>query len=698
MADPYILLSNRHGRDHRVKHCPLLILVVLAGLGVPRTTQAWQWEDSYRVSSLDMDNPYRTLYITDVWKYRSGDDPSYADPDHDDAVWMPVSTLLGAGYFEFIDWQGIGWFRITLDVDSSLVGLPFALDVVLQSGASELYMNGRLMYQFGQVSGSPELEMPYQERQPRSLVFANAGRHVLAVRYSNHKARSFVDSGFNAGFHYQLVDMNRQVANVVNMTRSATMNQYFFSGILLVFTLIHLLLFLFYAKQTQNLYFALFTASFGLLTFLNYQSNFATSGLDILTILRYQYVLIALTLTFFLRFSYSLFFQNVPKVFYGFIGAFMIAGVYIWQTPRPDMELVSMVILIPGMLEILRILSLAVIRKRDGAYIYTSGMLVFIAAQSYQTLVGLGTIGAVPWLTVDTSSAIGIVALLLTMSVSLSRNFAETNRNLESKLREVEELNTKTLEQELQKRLLEADNRRKTRELDEARELQLSMLPRTMPEVDGMKVVPFMQTATEVGGDYYDMVVADDGSAVIAIGDATGHGLKAGLVVATAKSYFQTFARSSSNLDILRKMSQGIKNMNLRMLYMSIALVRVKGRTLTYIGAGMPPLLLYRAAAGSVELVTSKGMPLGSVLDYPYIEHTLVVEPGDTLVMMSDGLTESLNSVRDMLGTERVITCLRQHATESPERILAAFQNLIRDWSGDGPSIDDISLVTIRFT
>lgn len=672
---------------------------------MPRVAHAWQWDDIYPVSSLDMDNPYRTLYITDVWKYQTGDDPRYAEPDYDDSMWMPVSTQLGAGYFEFIDWQGIGWFRITLDVDSSLVGLPFALDVVLQSGASELYMNGKLIYQFGQVSDVPELEMPYQERQPRSLVFTQPGRHVLAVRYSNHNARAFVDSGYNAGFQYQLVEMNRQVTNVVNLTRSATMNQYFFTGILLVFTLIHLLLFLFYAKQTQNLYFALFTASFGVLTFLNYQSNFATSGLDILSIIRYQYVLIALTLTFFLRFSYSLFFRTVPKVFYGFILAFLAAGIYIWQTPRPDMEMVSVLILVPGMIEILRILSLAVIRKLDGAYIYTSGMLVFILAQSYQTLVGLGTVGALDWLSVDTSSVVGIVALLLTMSVSLSRNFAETNRRLEYKLREVEDLNAKTLEQEriqkekeLEKRLLEADNVRKTRELEEARELQLSMLPRTLPAFDGMRVVPFMQTATEVGGDYYDMVVADDGSAVIAIGDATGHGLKAGLVVATAKSYFQTFARSSTNLDLIRRMSQGIKNMNLHMLYMSIAVVRVKGRTVSYVGAGMPPLLLYRAAAGSVEVVISKGMPLGSVLGYPYKEHTLTVEAGDTLVMMSDGLPETQNSVRDMLGTERIIACLQEHGTLTPERILTECQSLIREWSGDRPTHDDITVVAVRFT
>lgn len=681
----------------------LLVLLILSGLGNP--AQAWQWDDVYPISVVDMDNPYRTLYITDVWKYHNGDSLAYADPDFDDSEWMPVSTLLGAGYFEFIEWQGIGWFRITLDVDTSLVGVLFALDVVLQSGASELYVDGRLMYQFGQVSARPELELAYQERQPRSLVFTRPGRHVLAVRYSNHNARAFINSGYSAGFRYQLVEMNRQVSNVVSMTRQATMNQYFFSGILLVFTLIHLMLFLFYAKHRQNLFFALFTASFGVLTFLNYQTNFATSGLDIMAIIRFQYVLIALTITFFLRFSYSLFFRNVPKVFYGFIVAFLLAGLYIWQTPRPDMELVSLLILIPSIIEILRILVTAVVRKQDGAYIFTAGMLVFLAAQTYQTLVSMNLVTPASLVSVESSSVVGIVALLLTMSVSLSRNFAETNRRLETKLEEIEILNRKTLEQEriqkekeLEKRLLEADNNRKTRELDEARELQLSMLPKSLPSVNGLQIVPFMQTATEVGGDYYDMVVGDDGSATIAIGDATGHGLKAGMVVATAKSYFQTFAKSCGNLDLIRRMSQGIKNMNLHMLYMSIALVRYHDRKLQYVGAGMPPLLLYRVASGSVEVVISKGMPLGSVLDYPYKEYTLTVEPGDTLLMMSDGFPEAQNSVRDMLGTERIIACLQEHGRSSPQDILTQCNRLVRDWADGTPNHDDITLVAIRFT
>lgn len=682
----------------------LLIIGVLFSLN-PTTVHAFQWDDAYPVSSRDMDNPYRTLYIPNDWKYQSGDSSVYASPDLDDWDWMPVSTLLGANQFPFIEWNGIGWFRITLDVDSSLIGIPFALDVVMQSGASEIFMNGELLYQFGQVSADPTLEMPYQERKPRSLVFREPGKHVIAVRYSNHNADYFVSSGYNAGFQYQLVEMNHQVAYVVNLTRQATMNQYFFTGILLVFTLIHFLLFLFYSKQTQNLYFAVFTACFGILTFLNYQTNFSTSGLDIIGIIRLQYVFIALTITFFIRFSYSLFYNRLPKLFWMFILLFVGTGAYIWRNPLVDMSVVSLIIMGPAIVEIVRILAISVYRKRDGAYIFTSGMVVFLLGQIYQALVNLNTIQPFEVLSVESASVISIVALLLTMSVSLSRNFAETNRRLEFKLNEVKELNEKTLEQEriqkekeLEKRLLEADNQRKTQELEEARVLQLSMLPKKLPRVDGIEIVPFIQTATEVGGDYYDVLKMSDDSLTVVIGDATGHGVKAGMVVATAKSYFHTFAPVSDTIDLIRKMSHGIKNMHLHMLYMSLAVLKIKGRKISYVGAGMPPILVYRATSQTVESLISKGMPLGSVVNFPYQEITFDVNPGDVIVMMSDGLTEAYNRDRDMLGLDKLTDCLQKQGSGSAKAISKSFEDLIQDWSKAAPSHDDITVLTLKFT
>lgn len=682
----------------------LLIIGVLFSLN-PITVHAFQWDDAYHVSSRDMDNPYRTLYIPNDWKYQAGDSALFSSPNLDDWDWMPVSTLLGANQFPFIEWNGIGWFRMTLDVDSSLVGIPFALDVVMQSGASEIYMDGVLLYQFGQVSADPDLEMPYQERKPRSLVFRQPGKHVIAVRYSNHNAAYFVNSGYNAGFQYQLVEMNHQVSYVMNLTRQATMNQYFFTGILLVFTLIHFLLFLFYSKQTQNLYFALFTACFGILTFLNYQTNFSTSGLDIIGIIRLQYVFIALTITFFIRFSYSLFYHRLPKAFWAFVVLFIATGAYIWRYPLVNMSVVSLIIMGPAIVEIMRMLTIAVYRKRDGAYIFTAGMVVFLLGQIYQALVNLSVIQPLDMLSIESASVISIVALLLTMSVSLSRNFAETNRRLEFKLNEVKELNEKTLEQErvqkekeLEKRLLEADNQRKTQELEEARTLQLSMLPKNLPRVSGIEIVPFIQTATEVGGDYYDVLKLSDDSLTVVIGDATGHGVKAGMVVATAKSYFHTFAPSSDNIELIRRMSNGIKNMHLHMLYMSLAVLKIHGHQVSYVGAGMPPILVFRAASVSVEVKISKGMPLGSIVSFPYQEILFSVEPGDVIIMMSDGLTEAYNRDRDMLGLEKLKQCLLTHGTGSAKSVSESFEQLIADWSSSVPAQDDITLLTLKFT
>jgi serine phosphatase RsbU (regulator of sigma subunit) len=395
----------------------------------------------------------------------------------------------------------------------------------------------------------------------------------------------------------------------------------------------------------------------------------------------------------------------MPLQFWVFVGMFIVTGIYIWLNPLVDMSLVSLLIMGPSLIEIVRILILAVYKKRDGAYIFTAGMLVFLLGQIYQTLVNLNTIEPMSLLSVESSSVISIVALLLTMSVSLSRNFAETNRRLEYKLNEVRELNEKTLEQEriqkekeLEKRLLEADNMRKTRELDEARELQLSMLPVKLPVYPGVDIKPFMQTATEVGGDYYDVLINKDNELTVVIGDATGHGVKAGMVVATAKSYFHTFANTMNNLDLIRNMSRGIKNMHLHMLYMSLAVIRYRDGMVSYAGAGMPPIMIYRQKTNSVEVMISKGMPLGSILNFPYKEYQFAIGPGDAIIMMSDGLTEAHNRNKDMLGMDRLTECLMENGDGDAASITAAFESLIKDWTETSPTHDDITILALKFS
>ena len=92
--------------------------------------------------------------------------------------------------------------------------------------------------------------------------------------------------------------------------------------------------------------------------------------------------------------------------------------------------------------------------------------------------------------------------------------------------------------------------------LEEARQLQLSMLPKKLPNITGLEIAAYMKPATEIGGDYYDFHEGADGTLTIAVGDAIGHGLKAGSVVTATKSLFNAFAKQDNISQILKEMSQ----------------------------------------------------------------------------------------------------------------------------------------------
>src|SRR5262249_2347773 len=160
-----------------------------------------------------------------------------------------------------------------------------------------------------------------------------------------------------------------------------------------------------------------------------------------------------------------------------------------------------------------------------------------------------------------------------------------------------------------------------------------SMLPKDVPQLPHLEIAAYMKPATEVGGDYYDFHLAADGTLTIAVGDATGHGLKAGTVVTAMKSLFRTYAEEPDAAEVLKQASRVLKEMNLRPLFMALTMTKVQGYRLTVAGAGMPPMLLFRSAAREVEEVPLKGMPLGSVRDYPYRQQELSLAPGDAVVL-----------------------------------------------------------------
>ncbi len=216
------------------------------------------------------------------------------------------------------------------------------------------------------------------------------------------------------------------------------------------------------------------------------------------------------------------------------------------------------------------------------------------------------------------------------------------------------ELGILSRELEAKNAALETENQRKARELEEGRRLQLAMLPKSIPELPHLEIGVYMQTATEVGGDYYDFQVNGNGTLTAALGDATGHGLKAGIMVATAKGLFNSLAGEADPAQILAKSSAALKTMGFQRLYMSMTIVKLKESSLKIASAGMPFALLYCAQSGRVEELKLKGMPLGSFSNFPYKQQELTLNPGDALVLLTDGLEEMFNPQGE---TRRSKTC-----------------------------------------
>jgi serine phosphatase RsbU (regulator of sigma subunit)/Tfp pilus assembly protein PilF len=263
-------------------------------------------------------------------------------------------------------------------------------------------------------------------------------------------------------------------------------------------------------------------------------------------------------------------------------------------------------------------------------------------------------------------------------------------------LAEIEKARLHAISVESRTRLLDAENKRKSEELEAARDLQLSMLPAVLPDNQYATISANMITAAEVGGDYYDVDMSQDGTLTFCIGDATGHGTKAGILVTAMKSLFNLMSHEKDLIDIMHRCSAAIKKMHLPGLYMTMAFARLKNRKLELVGAGMPPALIYRAGRGIVETNELKGMPIGSVLNYPYIKKTITLDPNDVVVLMSDGFPELNSPEGKMIGYTHALKILAESGKHDPQTIIKHFHRAAFDWTGSRRPNDDMTFLVLK--
>ncbi len=655
---------------------------------------------------VQMDSLTGRLQIASPWHFHSGDDTTWALSDYDSSEWDTLQS-----WFESDEtkWTGIGWFRKTIVFDSTARNKSIALQMY-HYGASEIYLNGSLVHKFGEVGADTSTEKNFQPQNiPIILNLDTNLVYTLAVRYSNQKSiidKRWMEKWYQGnGFGITFRDVNSAFKELITQGKMGAGINMGISGLYYSLSILYFFLFLFYARRVENLFYSLFTLFLGLLFTTSYITNTFFFGLTFVVVLKILgFISILLIFIFYLAFLNSIFYKKITKIFVAFIILAIANGLLLFVYGADKLVSFSLpAFIVITTLEGLRIIILAIKRKKQNAWVIGGGVISF--ATLIVVLFGIVVITGqlrINSLFYVSLFLLGIFSIPLSMSIYLAKEIASTNKNLEEQLETVKDLSAKELEHqkrtaelELKAELEKAENERKTKELEGARELQLSLLPKNIPELSDYEIAVHMETATEVGGDYYDFHVQNN-KLTIAIGDATGHGLNAGTMVTATKSLFNNFAESNDILDSMNRISSSIKNMNFRYLSMCLAILKFENSKVKISSAGMPPAYIYRKEKAQVEEILLKGMPLGAVKNFPYKLVETELNSGDVLFLYSDGFPELFNADKELLGFDNAKDEFHKVATETPKKIIESLKSVIQNWKGDIEINDDITFVVVK--
>jgi predicted ester cyclase len=233
-------------------------------------------------------------------------------------------------------------------------------------------------------------------------------------------------------------------------------------------------------------------------------------------------------------------------------------------------------------------------------------------------------------------------------------------------------------------------------ELQVARRIQQELLPEATPELDGWRIATYYGPAREVGGDFYDFLDLEDGRLGLVLGDATGHGMPAALVMATTRGMLRAVVQSlESPGEVLARVNEALVADIPPSTFVTCfygVLDPESGRH-RYANAGHN--LPCRRHDGQADELRARGMPLGLMPGMSYEEKEVVLETGDSTLFYSDGLVEAHDPKGEMFGFPRLRRLVAEHAEEGS--LVDFLMDELRFFTGDGwEQEDDITLVTLQ--
>lgn len=248
-----------------------------------------------------------------------------------------------------------------------------------------------------------------------------------------------------------------------------------------------------------------------------------------------------------------------------------------------------------------------------------------------------------------------------------------------------------------------SEKRAMERELNNAREVQRVLLPQGDPVVSGFRISGINISARIISGDYYDYLRLSEGKFGVVIADVSGKGVPAGLLMAMCRSSLRSIAHGETSPSralaaVNRQLFPDIReDMFISMAY---GILDETTGHMKLSRAGHDPALWFQRDTGRVETIRSPGIALGidegGVFERITRDHEIQLAPGDCVLFYTDGVKEALGPDEEEFGIERMCEVFREAAPLGSEAILRHMQEALRDFTGEGPQMDDITLVAIE--
>jgi hypothetical protein len=237
-------------------------------------------------------------------------------------------------------------------------------------------------------------------------------------------------------------------------------------------------------------------------------------------------------------------------------------------------------------------------------------------------------------------------------------------------------------------------------EIDAANRIQAALLPSTHPELGSASLASSYRAATEIGGDYFDFLPLDGGRLGLAFGDVAGHGLTSGIVMAMTKAALLVQVRhDASPVRVLEALNDIVMKTAPKRMLMTFfyGVLDPATSTLRFASAGHLDPYVFRARERRLELLSSWGFPLGVKRREPFREFEVGFEPGDRLVLYSDGLIEALNDDGEPFGFERFEGVILSRGEKGADVLKQALLDSVKSFTRNRPPEDDQTLVVVSF-